>query len=379
MATYDAYLTLVDRLTNPSAGAATLRGHSAASRTRPNPPPSPGRGLGARPGVLLAPGLDLILKLYGDRPIPEGFSLVDEMVRRIRSGAIDLKPTGRSGWYDYQTWALEPLVVPEKMPEASRLRLAESYRKALLDLFKGVLALTRETHVKQLLMPAAAEAPPVEPRVIVYVHPELAAEPLVSYYRRRAGSYEFIREALLATFGPAGLAAMHRQTASGPVVPDLAAELDAVRALFSGASETTARQLGMDPDPKLDADVAALRSWAKGAADDPDVGRDARMMVPVFYDVDRRKTKVSGSLLGWYPARPNARHVSPPRRRTKSRANGRKLDAKDSVEVKFAPSFYQLAYPVTAEVYVDELLDRDQFRKLCDTYKTRAAILGHLK
>ena len=29
---------------------------------------------------------DLVKKLYGDRPIPEGFNLVEEMVRRIRSG-----------------------------------------------------------------------------------------------------------------------------------------------------------------------------------------------------------------------------------------------------------------------------------------------------
>ena len=75
------------------------------------------------------------------------------MIRRIRLGQIELKPTGRSGWYDYQTWALEPLVVPEAMPESARLKLNDDYRKQLLELFKGVLALTRETHVKQLLIP----------------------------------------------------------------------------------------------------------------------------------------------------------------------------------------------------------------------------------
>jgi len=135
LATYDAYLTLVDRLTNPGAGWPTSARRCAPSN-RARPAPSPGAAWPSSPASRSHES-DLVLKLYGGRPIPEGFSLVDEMIRRIRSGDLDLKPTDRSGWYDYQTWALEPLVVPEKMPEAARLKLAESYRKGLLDLFRG--------------------------------------------------------------------------------------------------------------------------------------------------------------------------------------------------------------------------------------------------
>jgi len=36
--------------------------------------------------------------------------------------------------------------------------------------------------------------------------------------------------------------------------------------------------------------AAAFAGWRAGLAADPDVGRDARMMVPVFYDLDRRAT-----------------------------------------------------------------------------------------
>ena len=39
----------------------------------------------------------------------------------------------------------------------------------------------------------------------------------------------------------------------------------------------------------------------------------------------------------------------------------------------------RLAYPVMAEVYVNEILDREQFHRHCDTYKTKLAILAHLK
>ena len=80
---------------------------------------------------------ELVKKLYGDKPIPEGFSLIDEMIRRIQAGQLPLRPAADSGWYDYQTWALEPPVVPGKMPEAKHLNLDESYRKQLLEAVQG--------------------------------------------------------------------------------------------------------------------------------------------------------------------------------------------------------------------------------------------------
>jgi hypothetical protein len=51
-----------------------------------------------------------------------------------------------------------------------------------------VLALTRETHVKQLEIPApgAAPFPGGKPPVIINIATELSAEPLVSYYQSLA-------------------------------------------------------------------------------------------------------------------------------------------------------------------------------------------------
>jgi hypothetical protein len=159
------------------------------------------------------------------------------------------------------------------------------------------------------------------------------------------------------------------------VAVDLGTELESMRALFSGASAATARQLGMPSDAKPGADEAAFHTWARDADKDADVSRDARMMVPVFYDINRKKTKV-WAFLGWSNRPVIIGFAKPPTHEVFQ--NGRKLDAKNSPEVVFTASYQSLAYPITAEVYVDKLLDRDEFRKLCDTYKTRAAILGQL-
>jgi hypothetical protein len=372
--TYEGYLALVSRLTNPLA-AADLRPRLAALDSRAAP-------VSRRGACFFPPSraheTDLCLKLYGNAVIPEGFNLVDEMIGHIREGDLDLTPRPESGWYDYQTWALEPLVVPERMPEASHLQLGETYRKQLLELFKGILALTRETHVKQLEIALATDAAISFDHRPVEIHPELAAEPLATYYLRRAQSYRFVRGVLEACFGHAALGRMHRLTAEGHIEPDLDAELAEMEALFGGAYVTVRRQLGMAPDTTLAAsvDTARFEAWTRDLAQDPDLGRDARMMVPVFYDPLRHKTKV-WVFLGWVTRPVSVSFATRPSVRIFD-ATGAEL-AGEPPGISFGVSQYSLAYPVTAEIYVEKILDRDEFRRHCDRYQTRTAILAKLE
>jgi hypothetical protein len=262
-------------------------------------------------------------------------------------------------------------VIPERMPEASHLQTEPSYRKQLLELFKGILALTRETHIKQLELPVGAAAPAIPEAVIIHVTPELAAEPLPTYYLRRGESYQFIRTVLEETFGAEALRRMHRQTASGPVAIDLATELEQMQSLFRGAAAKVNRQLGIAAGD----DSSVFQRWAASVTTDPDLGKDARMMVPLFYDQGRDKTKV-WVFLGWSQRPVHIGFAKPPTAEVSQK--GRKVDPK-KVELKFGSRYQNLSYPVTAEVYVSTILNRDEFRQHCDRYKTQAAILENLR
>jgi hypothetical protein len=387
-AEYDGYLALVARLTNPLKGP-DLRGPLATVDA--------GRSDVPEKGVSFFPPsraheTDLVMKLYGNRPIPEGFNLMDELIRRVRAGAIDLAPTAGSGWYDYQTWSLEPLAAPERAAEAARLRLSASYRRQLEELFRGIMALTRETHIKQLEIAAPGAAPPGNEPVTIVIRPELSAEPLATYYARRAAAYRFVRGVLEATFGAEALNELHRQTPTGPVAAGLAAELDTMEGLFAGASAAVCHDLGLaapiatptlistptdrpERDRNPAADREAFLRWATSPGADPDLGRDVRMMVPVFFDRGRGKTKV-WAFLGW-SERPVTLSFARPPAVTVTR-NGRAA-TRDQAVVEFVDSRATLAYPVTAEVYVDRILNRDEFRAHCNRYKTPSAILGNLK
>jgi hypothetical protein len=374
-ATYEGHLRFVSRLTNPFTKP-DLRGFLEACDR--------GDADGAEEDIRFFPPsvaheTEIIKKLFGSKPIPESFVLVDEMIRRIRSRELNLEPGAESGWYDYQTWALEALVIPERMPEGDRLYLDEEYRKLLIELFKGLLTLTRETHIKQLEIPARGAAMG-EREVYIDIDPALSAEPLVTFYLRRGLGYRYIRSVLEDTFGYQELEGLHRLTEAGPAQMSLAKELSGIETLFLGAHVSVSRELGLAPDTATGSDTytrqAAERfvAWARELKSDPDLKLDLRAMVPVFYDVGRRKTKV-WAFLGW-SRRPITVSFARPPQATIRDLNGRLL--RDHPPIRWGALHAELQYPVTAELYVDRILNRDEFRKVCDSCGTRSEILRRL-
>ncbi len=314
-AAYAAYLDLVARLTNKlDADKPDLR----APDGRYFLPPS------------RAHGVDLVSRLFAHRPPPDGFSLVDEMVRRIRAGLLALHPSGRSGWYEWQTWALEPLL--------------------------AATTVAREANVRPLGL-----VPPTMPALSV--RPSLSVEPMLTYYQRRAAGYDFVRGVLESSFGCEGLRSMRRITASGASDATLGDELMQAASLFRGAAAVAAEEIGMARAEESTA--RQFRSWAK--APDPELAADIRTMVPVFHDRERNKTKV-WALLGWSTHNLEVEFATPPAARV----------LQGNVRLDFVPETRPIAYPVLAETYVSRLMDGDEFRAHCDQYRTRAEILRHL-
>lgn len=377
---YVAVLQLTERLTNPLAWS-DLRELVQALKQ--------GGTLSFPERISLFPPsraheTELIKKVYGDRPIPEAFNLADDMTKRIRAGSLDLRPTRASGWHDYQTYALEALAVPDRMPESKHLALDESYRQELAGLFKSLLALTRETHIKQLEVPKEGAAPP-GPQIVLHISPQLTLEPLATYYLRRARSYRFVREVLEQAFGTEGLGEMRRLTTAGPVDLPLGTELRLMEAIFHGAYLRSCEEIGMTPEatPNLGnpkgagANRALLGAWLASIRKDPDLGSDIRMMVPVFYDIGRRKTKV-WTVLGVAMKPLSVSYDSHPTVVETKDPDG-KIVKRQDVEVEFHSDYYRTAYFATAEVYVTQLLNRAEFQRHCDKYKTYSAIVSNLQ
>lgn len=232
--------------------------------------------------------------------IPVGTNLLDLLIEAVRSGALDLATTADSGWYDYQLYALETLLLPERGPEDQNLLLTAGYKKKLIETFKSILIQTRETHVKQLAG-TATEASIGVPLPPVDVYPLLPAEPFPTFTLRTARGYRFLRTFLTATMGPTFLSGSERVVESGDRggVP-LAGELDQRVAVLYGLAFLEADAIGMArttgvlpeelAEIDMDAAVTAARAWLDGWKTDADVARDPRVILPVFYDGYRQVT-----------------------------------------------------------------------------------------
>lgn len=325
-----------------------------------------------------------LLRSFASAGLPEGFDAVEAMVARIRRGQLDLRPGPTSGFYDYQVWALEPLLIPEQTAEARHLAYGHDYRHALEELFKGALALARETHVRDLAV--EQEEDEMEDEDLVFrLAPRLSVEPLCTHYLRRAAGYRFLHDRLVGLLGREVLAGLARQTPEGPVSVPLGEELLQMAALFMGAFSSASREIGADSDvPRLDEerlrrfgsgapvaqDEAAFRSFAKGEGD---LDRDARMMVPLL----RRTTGWIRVwvFLGWRERVLEATFAELPRVRVLDSA-GR--DVTRRVEIERLPALFPVAVPEVAELDVPQLLDREKFRALCDEHRRPWPILRAL-
>jgi hypothetical protein len=122
------------------------------------------------------------------------------------------------------------------------------------------------------------------------------------------------------------------------------------------------------------------------------------MMVPVFYDLQRRRTKV-WAFLGWervsvqveFHRRPqvlSCERARPPEPeptdrlgvlRRKFLKGPEPTEPPEVPDVQFTPEAHGLAVPIMAEVYVRQLLNRHEFRRHCDRFGTREAILANLR
>jgi len=386
---YEQILRVNERLTNPLKGPGyrvLLAGVDAGKL----PSLAPTDTVSFIPSSR-SPEADLVMKLYGNSPIPEGFDLMKEVIARLKDGKLSFEPQNDSGWYDHQLWSLESLVTFNTSPESKQLRPNEEYLKHLEELFKGTYALMRETHVKQLEFPApASEArEPVKEREKVFIAPDPHVELLPTMYLRRAQSYRYVRKVLEETFGQENIGQMYRLTASGPVKINLAHELDDMERIFMGAYVVACREIGMKEElpegfggiPADDYAAIFLR-WVASLPSDPDLAPDSRMMVPVFFDQQRQKTKI-WVMLGWEHANCTLGYVKHPGI-TITGPDGKpaefgKPGGEETPEIIFYGAHRHLATPVFAEVYVTKLLNRAEFRRHCDTYKTKAAILANLE
>ena len=220
--------------------------------------------------------------------IPLGMGVWDDpigaLVSAIEEGRVDLTPGPQAGFYRRRWHALETLAAPHRAPEALKLQLTADYQRRWHRAFAAGFTEGRSGMLKRLpeIYMGLHDVPPLR----VEVAPQFTAEPTPSSYVRLSRAYRLLASELEAALGTVDWRGLH-DAAGGSLADGLAARAD----LYVGLAAQVSDELGY-PLPKdavaADTDVASLKAaavrWAATAEEDPDVGADARCLVPLQAD-----------------------------------------------------------------------------------------------
>ncbi|MEI8378580.1 MAG: hypothetical protein WCJ09_00535 [Planctomycetota bacterium] len=313
--------------------------------------------------------------------IPAGTDLMKTLIRRIRSGEVDLTPRESSGWYDHQVYALETMLLPERGEEQNKLLLTKPYKKRMLEAFQALITKRRETHVRQKKYAGPKSAAP--PRRLETISPRLRIEPCPSFYLRTARSYSFLQSFLLTSLGEETLKQLHGLRKEGDRPDDLFTELAAQRDLFYGLYLASCDDIGHTPVlkseelPEPDRCYESALAWLNHVVErtDPDLAQDTRVAVPIYVDRFRQTTRLWVTL-GVRLTRLEASYVRPPRIKP---ANGTG-DWEVVQGHMLKGSDYLIAVDEFAEVEISTLSPptREELREICDTHKTKEKIIQAL-
>lgn len=358
---YRALLDLYTRMTNPlESSLADLLPIASGAACSSAAAASPHAFLSAS----TTPEVELFRKLYPNGA-PPGADLMQDFIDAIRAGTIDLTPGEGDGWYAYQLYALETLLVTDHSEERAKVAFMAKYKKRLQEAFETMVTQHRETHVKQANTEDMSSAE-------VHPLPDVRVEPLATVFVRHARSYVFLEAALDAVMGPSFLDGAVTVDEHGPTTTTLRAQIRASRDLFFGLYLVACQDVGLPPkldapgDPKpeeRDALAKAADAWLLGLANDPVAGADVRVMIPIA-EIDEahwRYWAVVGvrTTLAAYSFLHGTDTSAPP-----------------------LEDEWRVALPTEQFVEVTSSatpLGREEFRALCDQYQTADAIVSALE
>ena len=273
------------------------------------------------------------------------------LMAAIRSGEINLAPDPDAGFYRYRWFALETLAAPGKAPETRKLQLSADYQRRWERAFAAGFTEGRSGLIKRFPILTMGGRDPGTIRVDLA--PEFTAEPAPVVYLRLARAYRMLDQGLSAALGEETWLQL-RDAADQPLAAGLRQWCDTLH----GLALIVYREVGQPPEilaseTALDRSAAetAARAWCATLETDPDVNRDARLLVTLAND--NAGSYRCPAVLGVRLEPVEYSWVEGP-------------IVPGFVEATLVPARYWLASPLTATVTVTAIPSPEEFRKRCD-------------
>ncbi|MCX6878571.1 MAG: HEAT repeat domain-containing protein [Verrucomicrobia bacterium] len=274
------------------------------------------------------------------------------LIAAIRAGKISLEPGPDAGFYRHRWFALETLAAPGKAPESYKLQLSADYQRRWQRAFAAGFAEGRSGFVKRLPITVLGMSDPGT--IPLDVAPEFSAEPAPIVYLRLARAYRMLADGLAAANGE--IWRELRDADGNPVAAELQRKIERLYGLAAKVYREVGHPLPLlENETQLDfaAAEAAAAEWLAGLESDPDVTRDARLLVTLASDGcgSYRCPAVLGVRLepvvySWLE----------------------EPEVSGNIKPRFVPARYWLASPIPATLTVTKIPTPAEFRHQCDSH-----------
>jgi hypothetical protein len=359
----------------------------------------------------------LFARLYGFSGFPKT-EIMNDLILAIKKGQVDLTPESDSGWYDYQLYALEALVLPQKAQEANKLLLHARYKKRLREAFEAMMTKRRETQVKQLFQVASLgrRSGPIS------LTPELTLEPCATNYLQTARGYRFLADQIREVLGED----QAKKIKITSFKEGLLSELNKTILLYYGFYLVVCEDIGMEPrlKPKeletlsipgleLSSDKEKIqdcriaqfsnltpleqkvrffawrnaKDWLARLDEHQFLDEDVRVIVPVMSNADGTKVR-NWAVLGTKLLKIKAYYARPPKVGFSQVSEDQRgdEDPEPLLQKNELPSWYKWKpreYVVPVQVFTEITLGstpmtRTEFRSICSQHETKDEIVKAL-
>ena len=224
-------------------------------------------------------------------------NLIQELVKAIRNGKADLNPTAESGWFDYQVFATETLLAPNKAAESKHLLQSANYKRRSIETYQASITIRKETQLLRKEAAAKEVLLPQDPPLTFA--PQLRIEPAPTYFLRMARSYQFLGQVLRELVDESVLPQLVGLSEQGLRSQPLLVELQEIQRLFYGCYAISAEDIGLEIQLTDEERAGLIESrdfagtWLADLNQDPDMAVDTRVIVPVKIDLKK------GSVFNW--------------------------------------------------------------------------------
>ncbi len=213
-------------------------------------------------------------------------SMMSPFLEAIIKREVDLNPEPNGSWYEYQQYALEPLLTTEDLRERGKIVRSKNYNEKLKVTFQSLFAAHKETHINDLIGGLmGGHVPFYHNRIVLMISPLFRIEPLPEVYLRTSLAYSRLAQLMRALYNDKSITGIRPGNTYAAL--DALQEVHFLQKLYYGFYLISCEDIGLPPDTSFgdpDSTMYQAENFLSNLSEDTDMKQDIRFMIPVAID-----------------------------------------------------------------------------------------------